>query len=76
MATPYPDSVISPIRNGSAGQDQTYLFGSAHAAAFHGSFADGSVRSISYEIPIFVFNSLGTRASDAGGETVDMTGVN
>jgi prepilin-type N-terminal cleavage/methylation domain-containing protein len=76
MATPYPDSAISPIRNGGAGQDQTYLFGSAHSAAFHGAFADGSVRSITYEVPIYVFNSLGTRNGEAIGETEDKTGVN
>ncbi|HYO25446.1 MAG TPA: DUF1559 domain-containing protein [Lacipirellulaceae bacterium] len=76
MATPYPDSSISPIRDGSPGEDQTYLLGSAHASGFHGTFADGSVRTISYDVGIYILNSLGTRNGEAVGETSELTGVN
>ncbi len=77
MATPYPDSALSPIRDGNPpSEDQTYLMGSAHVSGFHGVFADGSVRVISYDVPIYVLNSLGTRAGDAVGETASMEGVN
>jgi prepilin-type N-terminal cleavage/methylation domain-containing protein/prepilin-type processing-associated H-X9-DG protein len=77
MARPYPDDQISPIRDGTpAGEDQTYLFGSAHSSAFNGVFADGSVRTISYDVEMYVFNSLGTKNGEAVGETTDMPGVN
>jgi prepilin-type N-terminal cleavage/methylation domain-containing protein/prepilin-type processing-associated H-X9-DG protein len=44
-----------------------YHFGSAHIAGINAAFADGSVRSIAYDIDVLVFNALGTRN---GEETV------
>ena len=74
MAIPYPDRAISPIRDGTpVREDQTYLFGSADAAAFHGSFAISGNRAFDGG---GIFNSVGTRNGEAIGETTDMTGVN
>ena len=50
-----------------------YYFGSAHNGGFNGVFADGSVRTVNYDIDVKVFNSLATRA---GGETVDDSAIN
>jgi prepilin-type N-terminal cleavage/methylation domain-containing protein/prepilin-type processing-associated H-X9-DG protein len=50
-----------------------YYFGSAHSGGFNGVFADGSVRTISYDIDVVVFNSLGTRS---GNETINDSSVN
>ena len=50
-----------------------YYFGSAHSGGFNGVFADGSVRTLNYDIDVVLFNSLGTRA---GGEIVDDSAVN
>jgi prepilin-type N-terminal cleavage/methylation domain-containing protein/prepilin-type processing-associated H-X9-DG protein len=56
------------------GKDRdVYYFGSAHSGGFNGAFADGSVRTLSYDIDVVLFNSLGTRA---GGETVDDSAIN
>ena len=45
-----------------------WLFGSPHAGGFNAVFADGSVRTINYDIDLYVFNGLGTRnGSSAGG---------
>jgi prepilin-type N-terminal cleavage/methylation domain-containing protein/prepilin-type processing-associated H-X9-DG protein len=51
-------------------------FGSAHTGGVNGMFADGSVRTVSFDIDIVVFNSLGTRNGKALNETADLTGVN
>jgi prepilin-type N-terminal cleavage/methylation domain-containing protein/prepilin-type processing-associated H-X9-DG protein len=51
-------------------------FGSAHTSGINAGFADGSVHSISFDVDITVFNSLGTRNGMALNETSDMTGVN
>ncbi|QEG37237.1 DUF1559 domain-containing protein [Bythopirellula goksoeyrii] len=57
--------------------NQTYMFGSAHPAGFNCVFADGSVHSISYDVPIDVLNSLGTKGGEAGQyEVLDLTGLN
>ena len=51
------------------GHDRDILyFGSAHHVGFHGIFADGSVRTLNYDIDVVLFNGLGTRA---GEELVD-----
>jgi prepilin-type N-terminal cleavage/methylation domain-containing protein/prepilin-type processing-associated H-X9-DG protein len=47
-------------------------FGSAHPGGFNAVFADGSVHTITFDIDIIVFNSLGTRNGQALGE-VDTT---
>jgi prepilin-type N-terminal cleavage/methylation domain-containing protein/prepilin-type processing-associated H-X9-DG protein len=51
-------------------------FGSPHTGGINAMFADGSVRSVSFDIDVVVFNSLGTRNGMALNETSDMTGVN
>lgn len=57
--------------------NQTYMFGSAHSSAFNCVFADGSVHSISYDVPIDVFNSLGTKGGEAGPyEVTDLSAIN
>ena len=74
MAQPYPDSSISPIRDGDPpSENQTYLLGSAHSSGIHGLFADGSTRTISYDIDIDVLNSIGTRNGEAIRETIDFS---
>lgn len=51
------------------GHDRDILyFGSAHPGGINATFADGSVRTISYEIDVVLFNGLGTRA---GEELID-----
>jgi prepilin-type processing-associated H-X9-DG protein len=55
---------------------QTYLMGSAHPGGFNCVFADGSVHTISYDIDIYVFNSLGTRNGTGERETSSTEGVN
>lgn len=76
---PYQDSdgyQFQPLNSPSDlfGKDRdVYYFGSAHSGGFNGVFADGSVRTLGYDIDVVVFNSLGTRAI---GETVDDSAVN
>jgi prepilin-type N-terminal cleavage/methylation domain-containing protein len=48
-------------------QDIPY-FGSAHPSGLHGIFADGSVRTLNFDIDVVIFNSLATRA---GEELID-----
>jgi prepilin-type N-terminal cleavage/methylation domain-containing protein len=51
------------------GHDRDILyFGSAHPGGIHGMFADGSVRTLNYDIDVVLFNGLGTRA---GEELID-----
>lgn len=49
------------------------MTGSAHPGGFNAVFADGAVHGISYDINVFVLNSLGTRN---GEEVVDMNQLN
>jgi hypothetical protein len=51
-----------PTRDGSGSSSN---FGSAHAAVWHVSFCDGSVRPLSYNINPAVHKSLGNRADAA-----------
>jgi len=51
-------------------------FGSPHTGGIDAGFADGSSHTISFDVDITVFNSLGTRNGMALNETADMTGVN
>lgn len=78
MAQPLSDADVKTLcTTNSALFNQTYMFGSAHSAAFNCVFADGSVHSIGYDIPIDVFNSLGTKGGEAGQyEVVDFSGIN
>lgn len=48
-------------------------FGSAHTGGFNGIFADGSIRTLSYEVDVVLFNALATRAGD---EVIDESAVN
>ncbi len=74
MATPLSDSTPRVLCVGqSAIYDQVYMFGSAHPAGFHTAFADGSVRPISYDIPVDVLNSLGTKGGEAGPYEVNQS---
>ena len=41
--------------------DPCYRFGSAHPGGFNAAFADGSVRSLRYDIDLRIFNNLGNR---------------
>jgi prepilin-type N-terminal cleavage/methylation domain-containing protein/prepilin-type processing-associated H-X9-DG protein len=83
MAQPLSDSgwrklcaADNPLSN-SKKFHQTYMFGSAHSGGFNCVFADGSVHSISYDVPIDVLNSLGTKGGEAGQyEVVDFSGLN
>ncbi len=71
---PYSDADGNqfPPQNGPGdffGMDRdVYYFGSAHPSGFNGIFADGSIRGLSFDIDVVVFNALGTRAGD---EVVD-----
>jgi prepilin-type processing-associated H-X9-DG protein len=50
----------------------TLVLGSAHPGGFNAVFADGSVRSINYDVELYVLNALGTRngtSAGAGGPT-------
>jgi len=50
-----------------------YYFGSAHTSGFNGIFADGSIRMLSYDIDVVLFNALATRA---GEEVIDESAAN
>ena len=49
------------------GLGSSYGFGSAHSAAFHMAFCDGSVQTINYDIELAVFRGYGGR--DDGTDT-------
>jgi prepilin-type N-terminal cleavage/methylation domain-containing protein/prepilin-type processing-associated H-X9-DG protein len=53
-----------------------YQFGSPHTGGIQAVFADGSVHSVSFDIDVTVFNSMGTRNGMALNETNDLTGIN
>jgi prepilin-type N-terminal cleavage/methylation domain-containing protein/prepilin-type processing-associated H-X9-DG protein len=76
MAVPLSDSTAKEL---CATQQfgQSYMFGSAHSAGFNCVFADGSVHTINYDVPIDLLNSLGTKGGEAGPyEVFDLTGLN
>jgi prepilin-type N-terminal cleavage/methylation domain-containing protein len=73
---PLQDSDQNTVSTHTSTQHETFMFGSAHAGGFNAALADGSTRSISYDIDMHVFNSLGTRNGEAMNETSSMDGVN
>jgi prepilin-type N-terminal cleavage/methylation domain-containing protein/prepilin-type processing-associated H-X9-DG protein len=53
-----------PLRDkdlGAAVNSLTFSFGSLHSAGFNAAFADGSVRTIRYEVSMTVYSLLGNR---------------
>jgi prepilin-type N-terminal cleavage/methylation domain-containing protein/prepilin-type processing-associated H-X9-DG protein len=70
---PLPDRDTDPLTdpNGQPPMGTAWWefhFGSAHPSALNIVFADGSVRSINYDINLEVFNALGTRNGTSYGE--------
>ena len=56
------------------GKDRdVYYFGSPHTGGINGVFADGSIRTLSFDIDVVLFNALATRA---GEEVIDESAVN
>jgi prepilin-type N-terminal cleavage/methylation domain-containing protein len=46
---------------------ETFVLGAAHTAGFQSVFADGSVRTINYDIDVYLLNALGTRNGTSAG---------
>ena len=66
---PARDYVCSPSQYSTGGLWREFIkFGSAHSSGMQAAFGDSSVRSISYDIDVKVFNSLGNRND---GQVVD-----
>jgi prepilin-type N-terminal cleavage/methylation domain-containing protein/prepilin-type processing-associated H-X9-DG protein len=51
-------------------------FGAPHTGGINAVFSDGSVRTVSFDIDVIVFNSLGTRNGQALNETDSLAGAN
>lgn len=45
----------------------TLILGSAHTGGFNAVFADGSVRTINYDIDVYLLNAMGTRNGTSAG---------
>jgi prepilin-type N-terminal cleavage/methylation domain-containing protein len=61
-----------PTPNKAGPMNLGYAFGSAHPGGFNACLGDGSVRSIAYEVDVFLFHHLGHRED---GEVVDLTSL-
>ncbi|MFM7412459.1 MAG: DUF1559 domain-containing protein [Planctomycetota bacterium] len=59
---PQPDGDIYRFPNGAEVDVAGLVAGSAHRSGFSTGFADGSVRTLDYEIDLEIFNSLAHRA--------------
>lgn len=64
-----PDTIRTTICYPGADDESTsaaeaYKFGSAHAAGMNAGFADSSVRTLTYDIDLELFNYLGHRADE------------
>jgi prepilin-type processing-associated H-X9-DG protein len=80
---PLQDSQTNPSFTGNMGGPhgeyghwEVFVLGSPHSGGYNSVFADGSVHTISYDIDVYIHNSLGTRNGTAFRETSDTTGVN
>lgn len=54
------------------GNNDVFVFGSAHTAGINAVFGDGAVRMINFDVDVVVFNYLGGRNDEAN---VDSTGI-
>ncbi|HEX4414349.1 MAG TPA: DUF1559 domain-containing protein [Lacipirellulaceae bacterium] len=68
----FGDDLANPV----CGSYNVYQFGSPHTGGINAVFADGSVHTVSFDIDVTIFNSLGTRNGMALGESNDLTGIN
>ncbi len=87
---PLSDGDVNPPFTGGIGENpgtnniwEIFVSGSAHTGGMNAVFADGSVRTVSYDIELHVFNALGTRNGTSAGaagptdpETTSTEGVN
>ena len=67
---PLNDGQVEPLLTNDFGNGwppYTFNLGSAHAGAFNAVFADGSVRSLKYDIDVVLLNALGTRNGTSAG---------
>jgi len=72
---------VNPFGSGSyvGPKWETFVLGSAHTGGINAVFADGSVRTISYDVDVYVLNAAGTRngtsAGSGGPTTPEVTNV-
>ena len=67
---PLSDSQVAPLLTGNVGETAphyTFNLGSAHSGGFNAVFADGSVRTLKYDIDVVLLNALGTRNGTSAG---------
>lgn len=63
------DTYLLPNGVKASVSQEGYIVGSAHTSIFNTAFADASVRSLSYDIDLEMFNRMGHRAD---GENLDL----
>jgi hypothetical protein len=51
------------------GNNDVFVFGSAHTAGINAAFGDGAVRMINFDVDITVFNYLGSRNDEQSAQT-------
>lgn len=61
LTRPRPDAEDPKLPPNNPEDLSNYPFGSAHSGGFNAAFADGSVRSFTFEIDLETFNRLGNR---------------
>jgi len=54
------------------GNNDVFIFGSAHAGGLNAVFGDGAVRLLSFNVDVVLFNNLGARNDE---QTVDLTNL-
>lgn len=67
----FADDLATPV----GGSYNILQFGSPHTGGIQAVFADGAVHTVSFDVDVVVFNSLGTRNGMALNETSDVTGA-